>query len=467
MIQAVDASPEIRKIFRDEVIVHSQHYREINQASSLADLPPMHRQGLSASDQQLARSDFAAFQNKKKADYQRELEEQIKYRGSIASGATLIGPGEEVAVVINRAEEQMKAVKAPYKQRHGLDTSKYQVDNHQLDGGPRKGPPVALEPVAAGVGPKVAPAASRVRGQSLILDESKLPRKDIMSIGSSRLYEVSLPNRQQVLKYQQQVRGKDGKMHLVLQDVPVDAKTLAVDANSEVGKRVLNDMVNSHAGAGSLVFIDINNLGVTNYFRGGTQTGDRYLTLVGEELRKVLRHEDIIFKNGGDELVVILKSTNPTEVREISQRMINQVDQNPRIREIFRQEVAAKSQKYREINQAHKLNDLPQQHRQSLSPEEISLGSRDFAALKALKKTEYEKAIQEQAKYRGSISTGAALIRADDTLAEVLARAESQMSMAKAEYKVRHGQQVDKYKKGEVEMQGSRKGPPVAPATIR
>lgn len=286
------------------------------------------------------------------------------------------------------------------------------------------------------------------------------PRKELLMLKESQLHEVELPDGTKVLKYSKNITDKDGVIHHVTQDVPVDAKTLAIDSNSTIGKEILNNLVREKAGTSSLIFVDVNNLGKTNYFAGGTQAGDQYLTSVGESLRKAMRPGDMIFKNGGDELVIVLGSNNPQMIKQISQRMVNEVDRNPQIRHIFSQEIRTSVKKYRAVKKAEKLDDLPEAIKTTLSKSDQDLAVSDFKKFKEYKLQEYMKASQEQATYRGSISIGSSLVKPNEDLSLALRRAEEQASHVKAEYKQRIGQDISKYNVEVMERENIRKWAP-------
>lgn len=301
---------------------------------------------------------------------------------------------------------------------------------------------------------------NRLKLAAIALKETSQPRKQLLLLKESRLHEVELPDGTKVLKYSKNITDKNGIIHHVTQDVPVDAKTLAIDSNSTIGKEILNNLVKEKAGTSSLIFVDVNNLGKTNYFAGGTQTGDQYLTSVGESLRKAMRPGDMIFKNGGDELVIVLGSNNPQMIKQISQRMINEVDYNPQIRHIFSQEIRTSVKQYRAVKKAEKIEDLPEVMKKILSKADQDLAVSDFNKFKEYKLQEYLKASQEKATYRGSISIGSSLVKPHEDLSTVLKRAEEQASQVKAEYKQRLGQDISKYNVEVIERENIRKWSP-------
>ncbi len=302
--------------------------------------------------------------------------------------------------------------------------------------------------------------ANRLELAGAALKEVNLTTKEIMTLKDARLFETELPTGEKILQYTKKVKDRDGNTHLITRDVPVDAKTHAIDSNTTIGKEILESMIKEKAGKGSIVFVDVNHLGKANYFDGGTQTGDRYLSSVSESLNKAMRPGDMLFKNGGDELVVVIASNQPKVVKNISQRMINEVDMNENVRQIFRHEVKKSVQNYRDLNKAKELEQLPSSLMGSLSPSELELARRDFSGFKESKLKEIKKEFQDQASYRGSISVGSSLIDSSDELPLVLSRAEAQASKVKAEYKSRLGQDVSKYNVEDIPLSTTRKWSP-------
>src|SRR5690606_32737799 len=190
---------------------------------------------------------------------------------------------------------------------------------------------------------------------------------------------------------------------------------------------------------------------------GGTQTGDKYLSSVSEALQKSLRPGDMIFKNGGDELVVVLNSNDSNVVKGISQRMIKEVDNHPQVRSLFRREVKDLSQQYKDLNKADQVDALPKSVRDRLSVNDIAEAHKDFDVFKTKQLERLKEDMMEQASYRGSISIGSALIRSEDTLSSTLTRAEAQASKVKAEYKQRLGHDIGKYNVTPEELTNIRK----------
>lgn len=305
--------------------------------------------------------------------------------------------------------------------------------------------------------------ADRLNAATKAMSQARKGDGTLLSLRNSKVIETELPNGEKIIQYQQQIRDKEGKVHYVTREVPLDAKTLAIDSNSVIGKEILTEAVKGKSGSGSLVFIDVNHLGKVNYFKNGTQGGDQYLASVAESLRKTLRPGDMIFKNGGDELVVVLGTNNPKAVKDLTQRMMNEVDSNPQVRQIFRNEVKSLTEQYKDVNKAKSFSDIPEKTKSLLTKEESDLARTNFVKFQETKKAQLLEDSVEQSTYRGSISVGASTVKQEETLEAVLKRAEAKASAVKTEYKLRYGHDVSKYNVDTSEITiGRRYGPPKA-----
>lgn len=309
-------------------------------------------------------------------------------------------------------------------------------------------------------------AADALRGANKAQDSVR----DVMTLRNATLREATLPDGQKVFQYHTKMKDiKTGELKDVIREVPVNNITGSIDARSKIGQEILEAQVREASGKGSVVFIDVNHLNRTNYFSGGMQTGDRYLSEVAESVRKSLRPGDMVYSRGGDELVVVLENNNPEIIRAISQRMINEVDKNPQVRQIFRNEVSAITNRYKEINRANNYDNLTDTTKLSLTNVERELARTNFTEFRRVKAAQLQEAFTDQARFRGSISVGSSLIRHGETSAAAFARAERQSGQVKAAYKAAHDIDVDaKYGiDANIEtaispLTQGRRGPPVA-----
>jgi diguanylate cyclase (GGDEF)-like protein len=70
----------------------------------------------------------------------------------------------------------------------------------------------------------------------------------------------------------------------------------------------------------SVAFLDIDHFGDYNHLHGDAQ-GDHVLRQVAETVRTAARRSDMVFRKGGEEIVVVLPDTAPEDARHAAERM--------------------------------------------------------------------------------------------------------------------------------------------------
>lgn len=258
------------------------------------------------------------------------------------------------------------------------------------------------------------------------------------------LKEVTLPSGTRILQYETKRRGPDGKLHTEIREVVQDSKTGAIDANGEVGKLIIADMVQHNRGRGAMLLMDVNDLRLANYFEGGVLTGDKYLSEVGRSVREALRSDDVFFKYGGDELVVIIPESNPEIVRQVSQRISDAVYNNPEIKRLFNSGFEYLIRSHSQLSKVHRYEDLPDSLRMTLKEPERRLAQTNFQEFKRQKLKAYEENFAK-INSEGSVSVGATILRANDSAEDAFARANELADLAKARYKASLNQDISKY----------------------
>jgi diguanylate cyclase (GGDEF)-like protein len=78
----------------------------------------------------------------------------------------------------------------------------------------------------------------------------------------------------------------------------------------------------------ALIVADVDNLREVNN-RHGHLAGDAALTAVADAIRAAIRDYDISARFGGDEFVILLPETDPTEARAVAQRIADQLARLP------------------------------------------------------------------------------------------------------------------------------------------
>ncbi|QTA38367.1 GGDEF domain-containing protein [Thermosipho ferrireducens] len=94
-------------------------------------------------------------------------------------------------------------------------------------------------------------------------------------------------------------------------------KQLILDANLDILTETLNrralENFKNIAGQSAVLFIDLNDFKKIND-KYGHELGDKTLKIIAERLKRVIKKEDLIFRYGGDEFVVILKDIDDEEI---------------------------------------------------------------------------------------------------------------------------------------------------------
>lgn len=206
----------------------------------------------------------------------------------------------------------------------------------------------------------------------------------------------------------------NGKRVKEISEIPRDAKTGGFDSNTPAGARLAR-MVAGQSQGKYLVFNDVMDLGKTNYFKAGTLAGDQYLAAVGRAMRANMRPGDMMFKNGGDELVVMIDTNDPKAVMSFQQRVHDAIKNDREVQALFRDERVARAQA-------------------------IDRGSAPSA--------KQVSDLQDLARTRPGVAMGAARIDGgspEEAWSSALNRAEGQAGRAKAQAKVNRGGDVKKY----------------------
>lgn len=123
--EAVAKSEKARQVFRDQRLILAAEYRAIYKARSIQDIAPEIRDHLTPEAIELARSSFLTFRKQFLEAQLKQLQALAKLRPSVSVGSTMVRPEDTLDTVIERTSQQIKTVKARFKQGLGLDAEKY------------------------------------------------------------------------------------------------------------------------------------------------------------------------------------------------------------------------------------------------------------------------------------------------------------------------------------------------------
>lgn len=236
-------------------------------------------------------------------------------------------------------------------------------------------------------------------------------------------------------------------------EVPIDAKSGAIETAFSIGEKILEDLFlrsTANQGRDRFLFIDVNNLGLVNYFRAGQLAGNIYLRQImkiirhklrlfhappdgegqqsGEVHRSVQGGRDFIFKLGGDEFAVLLNRVHERDVRMILSRIEYEIASDPLIAGLFHEQRKLLSGQFARheaaIIRARNLDDLPLEFVSDLTSEMLALARRDFAHFRCLcLRTALDvRGLRAIASVRPGISWGETAIQRGDILNDVVQR---------------------------------------------
>lgn len=185
--------------------------------------------------------------------------------------------------------------------------------------------------------------------------------------------------------------------------------TGAIDANQEIAREFLNTLIayirSTPDHNYAFVMLDLNDLGVVNYFPGEMETGDDYIRTILKRVREKIRPSDLIFRIGGDEFVIVMQKIKVENLTKRLQSISDAVYECEEGREIIARGEQLLETKY---------------GKSEMSDAELG------AYIKVMT-------------MRPSISIGSKLVGPNDTFETLLRETNKQANFAKLIYKIQRG----------------------------
>jgi len=231
-------------------------------------------------------------------------------------------------------------------------------------------------------------------------DESSIVSKEV---GEDTVYYL-----------QSTVKGEKALREMVLDE---HTKFFSIQGQ---GKKVIDKLISRGSStAGAIMIIDLNNLGIVNYFLKGLSAGDEYLKTVSDAIRNTIINNTNIkgFRTGGDEISLLLEGTSADEVYKLSKRLSRNIVADPKIQKLFNEEREAI---------AKKLAIAQKENNQERIKELLELS-------------------EKMKKFDGSVSIGSHMFKAGDDYASSQTIVNIGLSKAKATYKKAIGLPFEKY----------------------
>jgi diguanylate cyclase (GGDEF)-like protein len=163
-----------------------------------------------------------------------------------------------------------------------------------------------------------------------------LPFDEMLRCADIALYAAKHRGRNRTVAYQSAVETiPAARRELASVVVELQRQLLAVrdEARTDAltglpNRRALQEAMDAiHAGAATpygVAFIDLDHFGVINKTQGDA-AGDRALQRVARALRSAIRQDDLIFRKGGEEFVVLMPGITGTAAMQAASRMLNAI----------------------------------------------------------------------------------------------------------------------------------------------
>ncbi len=255
-----------------------------------------------------------------------------------------------------------------------------------------------------------------------VIEEGELVGTRIAAIESPnlppslKLAKYRSADGREYVAFEQAVKTPTGKIKTSIRELPIDPLTGAFDSNTPAGRIFLESILQQGNGKLTLAFFDVNNLGFINKnFARGSEAGDEFIKNVTNALTQATKGKAQLFRNGGDEFVLLIHETDPKKVKAILDEVYRTVN-SKEVNITFREEKISRAQSFK---------------------------------AKQAAEAEAAEAIQSQldfAKYsRAGVSAGSSAVGPGETLTTVLSRAEEQAKQAKIIIKEQMGIDTTKY----------------------
>ncbi len=223
---------------------------------------------------------------------------------------------------------------------------------------------------------------------------------------SLRLAKYISDEGREYVAVEQAVRTPTGKIKTSVRELPIDPLTGAIDSKTPVGKMFLESIMKEREGKLTLAFFDVNNLGYINKnFAKGLEAGNEFIKSVAASINQVTSGKAQLFRNGGDEFVLLIHETDPAKIKDILNQIYSTVN-NKELNKTFREEKIVRAQEFK----ANQKID----------------GAMPGAIYDQIEFARYS---------RAGVSAGSTHVGVGESLESVLARAEEQAKQAKIEIK--------------------------------
>lgn len=257
---------------------------------------------------------------------------------NVSVGAVVVND-ETISNAFTLAEKQAARQKIENKTQFAADTTKY--------GGAKPDPnarpnlthlqPADLPVIGATGRAAEVPAREAILAVSLATDSVSVHRvRERFRVGELSVVEYADETGRPSLRAERHLIAQDGAKRFVTRELFVNERTGLIDGRHPRGREVLETFVKSGRTPNRvLIWVNVENLGLANHFRSGTQSGDELLAAASEVIRQAARSDSIPMKWQGSEFVVAVENIKPQQVEALTNRIRESVSKNPRLRRIY------------------------------------------------------------------------------------------------------------------------------------
>lgn len=334
-----DLTGDAKLVFREEKIARAQRYREQAEA--------------------LKQQNGGELSSQNKEDLRQKIDELAKIQQpDISIGSTQIGQGEDLSVMLERAESQAKEMKIKTVLEFGRSAEKY-----GSTATPRERPnPMFIADVQE-------PLASNSWSAKRIDIAPDVKDSSLRDLQVTRVEEVQRFNNLTLAKYSSESNKISYRVERYISDVPGGPKKLAsyeiptrgntglLDGAHPESQRLIEDHFKSSPSS-TLLMPKLINLAKLNYFSSGTKAGDEVLQAVAEVLQKNTRKGDLTFKLSGSDFLWSIGSLKKSQLQELEKRLNRDLQNNPRVAAVLSQERKVLNDKIKEAKSTNNTSEV-------------------------------------------------------------------------------------------------------------
>lgn len=307
-------SPEVRKIFSEEAKARARDYRALTQSRA---------------------ANGTILSTEKELQAAGYLKDYVPYSQPNVSMGAVVPNGMPLQKAIEVAEEELKQGKITYKNSLGADTSKYGGTKPKPGQKPKTAiaPPSKL-PIQGPVSPGAKDIAPNLTGNLQQVGEQRFQEK--FRFGNMSVVNYKSGHEGKDILMLERYSGSDGARSAEVREIFTNTRTGFIDGRHERGEELLNAFINSNkTPKRGFVWVNAENLGLMNYFKAGSATGDKLLQATAKVIRKKSNSNSLPIKMQGSEFIIASEGFSAKDLANFSQSLERSLQRDPVIQKIY------------------------------------------------------------------------------------------------------------------------------------